>query len=193
MVIAYVGSGGKTTQIMRRARECVQRGMKVLVTTSTRMYAEPDALLTDDVQIIIRRMEETGWAMAGSDHGEKMGPLTMETYLAACAHADVVLVEADGSKHMPLKFPAEYEPVICGLHGLGKPAKEVCHRLERVKACLGIGDETIIEERHIRKLLIDGYIHPLRARYPEKKITLLPVHDGSGFQMSVSRRIMEEL
>ncbi|AEJ18751.1 Conserved hypothetical protein CHP03172 [Gracilinema caldarium DSM 7334] len=49
-------------------------------------------------------------------------------------HWDVVLVEADGSKHLPVKAPAEHEPVIppitnvvlgcIGLDCLGKPLEE---------------------------------------------------------------------
>ena len=203
MIVAYVGSGGKTTLIMRRARECVRQGLKVLVTTSTRMYIEPEALLTDDPQPIISRMQKAGLVIAGLQYGEKMGPLPMETYLAVCAKADVVLVEADGSKRMPFKFPADHEPVIydntdeivvvCGLHGLGQPAKEVCHRLSLVKNCLGIDDDTIIDAGHVQKLVIEGYVCPLRARYPGKKLTVAPVCDDTPEQKAAALKIIEEL
>lgn len=181
MVIAYVGSGGKTTLLKQHAQEYRKQGLKVFATTSTRMFRE-DALVCDDAQAIIEGMQRTGYVFAGSDCGEKIGPLSPSVYREVCSHADVVLVEADGSKHMPIKFPAEHEPVIwdnvekiivvCGMHALGKPAREVCHRLELVKQCLGIEDETIITAEHILQLLLQGYILPLGKRYPEKEINV---------------------
>jgi len=192
MVIAYVGSGGKTTLLKKRARVCREAGMKVFVTTSTHMYIEDDTLLTDDAEIIIRCLAETGYAMAGVRHGEKIGPLPDAVYRRVCEAADVVLVEADGSRQLPIKFPAEGEPVIynnvdeivvvCGLHALGRKAREVCHRLELVKECLGISDETLITADHIRRLVLEGYVRPLREKYPEKKIIVQPNCDGSAGQ-----------
>ena len=199
MVIAFVGSGGKTTLIHRMAEDMRRSGQKVLVTTSTRMYIEEDTILSADAAQIMCELNEKGYAMAGVPHGEKIGPLPEEVYLEVCGYADAVLVEADGSKGLPLKFPAEHEPVIyentdeiivvCGLKSVGKPAKEVCHRLEEVKKCLGIGGDTLIEEEHVMRLLEKGYLEPLRKRFPGKKISVHPVHDGS--REDLARRIME--
>ena len=45
--------------------------------------------------------------MAGIREGEeKIRALPREVYEAVCAHADAVLVEADGSRGLPLKFPS---------------------------------------------------------------------------------------
>ena len=201
MVIAYVGSGGKTTLIHRRADELRCQGKRVLITTSTRMFIEKDTLLTDDAWTIIDRLNQTGYAMAGVPFGEKIGPLSEGTYLAACGHADVVLVEADGSKHMPLKFPAAHEPVIpanageiivvCGLQALGKPAREVCHRLELVKACLGICDDTLMTADHIIRLLQEGYFKPLKRKHPGVRIHVHPVHDGTPEMTAAAGKIKE--
>ena len=146
MIIAVVGSGGKTTLIKKLAEQYRAEGKSVLVTTTTHMFIEEDTLLTDDADNILRALEESGYAMAGIPAGIKFRALSPETFRAVCAQADVVLVEADGSKHMPLKFPNATEPVIpentdeiivvCGLNALGQKAKEVCHRLELVKNCL---------------------------------------------------------
>ena len=186
MVISYVGSGGKTTLIHRHAQELRRQGKRVLVTTSTHMFIEKDTLLTGDPQTIIDRISQTGYAMAGIPHGEKIGPLPDAVYLAVCDHADAVLVEADGSRRMPLKFPAAHEPVIyentdeiivvCGLCGLGKPLAEVCQRPELVKKCLGVGDDAVIEEEHVIHLLQEGYLKPLRKKHPQMRINVHPVH-----------------
>jgi len=42
------------------------------------------------------------WAMAGIPEGEKIKALSKKTYEEVCSFADVVLVEADGSKRLPL-------------------------------------------------------------------------------------------
>ena len=93
-------------------------------------------------------------------------------------------MEADGSKHMPLKFPNATEPVIppgveeiiivWGPQGLGKPAREVCHRLELVLECLGIDGDTPITRDHVEILLERGYLTPLRQRHPHAKIVVYP-------------------
>ena len=65
--------------------------------------------------------------------------------------ADYVLVEADGSKRLPLKAHASHEPVIpansrktvcvIGASGLGNPIREVVHRPELFCAVTGISPE----------------------------------------------------
>ena len=184
MIIAVVGSGGKTTLIKNLAKKYRAEGKTVLVTTTTHMFIEEDTLLTDDAGTIIRALREKGCAMAGIPDGIKFRALSPETFRTVCAQADVVLVEADGSKHMPLKFPNATEPVIpentdeiivvWGPHGLGKPAREVCHRLELVLDCLGIDGDKIITRDHVARLLEEGYLTPLRQRFPEAKIVVYP-------------------
>ena len=184
MIIAVVGSGGKTTLIKNLAKKYRAEGKCVLVTTTTHMFIEEDTLLTDDADTIIRALRENRYAMAGIPAGIKFRALSPETFQAVSAQADVVLVEADGSKHMPLKFPNATEPVIpehtdeiivvWGPHGLGKPAREVCHRLELVLDCLGIDGDTPITRDHVAVLLEKGYLTPLRQRFPEAKIVVYP-------------------
>ena len=184
MIVAVVGSGGKTTLIKKLAEQYRAEGKSVLVTTTTHMFIEADTLLTDDADTILRTLKETGYAMAGLPVGEKISALSPETFRTVSNHADVVLVEADGSKHMPLKFPNATEPVIppkteeiivvWGPHGLGKPAREVCHRLELVMACLGINEDTPITREHVSQLLEKGYLKPLRQQYPDAKILVYP-------------------
>ncbi len=196
MIICVVGSGGKTTLIKKLAEQYQKAGKTVFVTTSTHMFIEPDTLLTDDRDAIIRRLKETGYAMAGIPEGQKIKTLPQETYEAVCAAADVVLVEADGSKGVPLKYPNGTEPVIpdnadeilvvCGLNAIGQQAKDVCHRLELVKDCLGIQDDTEMTAAHVQKLVETGYCKPLREKYPNKQIRVVPRHDGSLYQRALA-------
>ncbi len=133
----------------------------------------------------------------------KMKSLPITTYYKVCEHADVVLIEADGSKHKPIKFPNEHEPVIydnvdeilvvCGLHALGQPVKMAAHRLDLVKQCLGIGDDVRIEATHIQKLVMKGYVEPMREKYPNKTIKIEANHDGSLYQRALASLLASEL
>ena len=202
MIISVVGSGGKTTLIKQLSSRYRSEGKTVLVTTTTHMFIEEDTLLTDAAEKIIGVLQETGYAMAGIPEGEKIKALSRETFDTVCACADVVLVEADGSKRLPLKYPNASEPVIpentdeilvvCGLNAIGQKAKDVCHRLELVKACLGIEEDTVISAEHVQKLVTEGYLKPLRQKYPDKTILLVPRQDGSPYQKAVASRLQQE-
>ena len=202
MIIAVVGSGGKTTLIKNMAAQYRAQGKTVLITPSTHMFVEEDTLLTDDAAAIIHALEETGFVMAGIPDGVKLKALSKETFEAVCPCADVVLVEADGSRMLPLKYPNATEPVIpentddiyvvCGLNAIGQKAKDVCHRLELVKDCLVIDDEEIITPTHIQKLVTEGYLKPLREKYSNKKITLVPRHDGTLYQRVIAALLRQE-
>ena len=202
MTIAVVGSGGKTTLIKKMAAQYRAQGKTVLITPSTHMFVEEDTLLTDDASAIIHALQETGFVMAGIPDGVKLKALSEETFEAVRTHADVVLVEADGSRMLPVKYPNATEPVIpentdeiyvvCGLNAIGQKARDVCHRLELVKNCLGIEDDTIITPVHIQKLVTEGYLNPLRANYPNTKITVAPRHDGTLYQRAIASLLEQE-
>ena len=178
-VIAIVGAGGKTSRIKNLTREYVQQGKSVLVTTTTHM---------EDIR---QQLEKQHVCICGSPVKEgKIASLPEEIYKQACELADIVLVEADGSKHMPVKFPAAHEPVIpenvneiqvvMGLHAIGHPFCEVSHRLELVKQCLDVSDTDLVTELHLGKLYLEGYQKPLQEKYPNAKIGFFPA-DHSHF------------
>ena len=202
MIIAIVGSGGKTTLLKKLAEAYRCQGKRVFVTTTTHMFLEEGMVLSDDPAVILSALAETSCVVAGIPMGNKIGALTEKTFEAVCRGADVVLVEADGSRQMPLKFPNATEPVIpkhtdqilvvCGLNALGQSAKDVCHRLELVKTCLDIEEDTLIEPAHIQKLVTEGYLKPLRQAYPNAKISVSPRHDGSPYQQAVACLLQNE-
>ena len=202
MIIAVVGSGGKTSLIRELAKTYRSQGKSVFVTTTTHMFMEDHTLCTDDAAQIIVQLKERGLVMAGLADGVKIRSLSKATYDAVCKAADIVLVEADGSKHLPFKYPNDTEPVIpdnadeilivCGLHSIGQKAKDCCHRLELVKACLGIGDDTAIMPVHVQKLITEGYLNPLREMYPHKKISVIARHDGSLYQRTLAAMLQQE-
>ena len=202
MIRAIVGAGGKTSLIKKLASEYREQGRSVFVTTSTHMFVENDTLVTEDANAILQELEAKGYVMAGSSCGEKIRALPIEVYEEVCKYADEVLVEADGSKHMPLKFPNEKEPVIydnveeiivvCGLHGLGKTAKEAVHRIELASKQTGILPEDVIRSTHIQELLRKGYLEPLKEKYQNKTVKIEPNAGEGMYKRALARLIKEE-
>lgn len=185
MIICFVGSGGKTTSMRQYALEFLRQGKTVALLTSTHMAIESYSVLTNDFCDIKKCVDLNHIVHAGVKVNDiKMTSVSKDVYDKICDYCDVVLIEADGSRRLPLKYPADYEPVIVdnvdeivivsGLWGIGHSAKEVCHRLHLVKEVLNIDDEAIISQANVNKLVQKGYIEPLMNRYPFAKITYYP-------------------
>ena len=78
--------------------------------------------------------------------------------------ADVILCEADGSRHHPCKVPAEHEPVlwpdsdivlaVAGMDALGRPLAQACQRPQLAAELLGCGAEKILDEQMLAALLL---------------------------------------
>lgn len=132
-VTAIIGSGGKTTLLYTLAGELARKG-SVIVTTSTHIW-KPEHL-----PWIAETGKVGGLVCLGTpcENGKLTAPAQSFSQLAELA--DFVLVEADGSKGLPLKAHAPHEPVIpenagqvicvVGASGLGRSIKEVVHRPE---------------------------------------------------------------
>ena len=185
MIVAVVGSGGKTTYIREQAARYLAQGKKVLVTTTTHMYAEEDTLFTNDAVEICACLQTKGYCMAGQpaeDGSAKIRGLSPDVLARAVQCADVVLVEADGSKRKPVKFPAEHEPVIpdgtdmiviiMGFFAAGRTIAEACHRQELVCRCLDASPTHRLTEADLQKLVEEGYRKPLARMFPQAEIIL---------------------
>ena len=139
-VSAFVGGGGKTTLIMELAEELSSK-YKVLVTASAKMRKPKcKTLIAPSAREVLSAFEKTNLLALGSQEAEdKLGRLA-ELEPIYPVLADCVLTEADGAHNLPLKAPAEHEPVIpreaalvvavLGLDGIGKPISQACHRPE---------------------------------------------------------------
>ena len=159
-ITAIIGSGGKSTLLKTLGLELMRAGGRVLLCTTTHMFPVAGVPWNGSS----RRLDAVPWepgtlhvpgctceACAGLVRGSicQAGVLDPETgKLSAPAEPrnelaqrfDYVLAEADGSKRLPLKAHAAWEPVIpaatanvvwvVGASGLGKPVAEVAHRPE---------------------------------------------------------------
>ncbi len=141
MIISVIGSGGKTSYIHELKDKYVSLNKSVLMCTTTHMLIEEGTLVDPSYDEIMHRIEMYGYCHAGNHCDEfKIGTLDEDLLNRLKQVVDVILIEADGSKHLPLKYPNMNEPVldsdtdevvlISNLNGLNQPVKDVVHRYE---------------------------------------------------------------
>mgnify|MGYP000264302962 FL=1 len=144
MIISVIGSGGKTTKIKQLKDQYLKEGKTVLMTTSTHMKIEENTLVDPSYEEIINEIKKHGYVHAGSKaKNQKIKALDDEVLERLKKEIDVILIEADGSHGLPLKYPRNNEPVvdkdsneiilITSLKGLGKPVQDVVHGYQEMK------------------------------------------------------------
>lgn len=138
-VTAIVGGGGKTTLMRALAGELCAHGRVILTTTTHIFPSTTYPVLTDASREEIQKAL-SAYPVVCLGTPDANGKLTAPSLPISVLStlADYVLVEADGSKGLPLKAHASHEPVIppeagqvilvLGADGFGKPIREVCHR-----------------------------------------------------------------
>lgn len=190
--VTLVGAGGKTTLAHTLATEAAASGARVLLTTTTRMAIEPG--LVDNPAAALRALATPGRVVvAGARVSEaKFGPFADADLDRLCAAADVVVVEGDGSRRLPFKVPAAYEPVVpawtglllvvAGLTALGRPLGEVCCRAETAAALLGDPDAAArpLDPASAAALLRAGYLdNPRLAAWAGRRVVVLNQADDA--------------
>ena len=161
MIISVVGSGGKTTKIKELAKKYVSENKTVLITTSTHMFIEEKTLVDPTYEQIMDKIKLCGYAHAGNRASEnKITGLDVNLLEKLKQTVDVILIEADGSKHLPLKYPRDHEPCVdkasdqvilmTSLKGLNQPVKEVVHGYE---ACDQLDKDSKVTPEIIQYLL----------------------------------------
>lgn len=146
-VTALMGSGGKTSLMYHLAGE-LSKKHKVLLTTTTHIRVPDHIPLATTREELEALFAQRNVVCAGTLSEE--GKLTAPTFEGWESAADYVLVEADGSRNLPLKAHADHEPVIpegcenticvVGASGFNQPIRAVCHRPERYAALLSCSD-----------------------------------------------------
>jgi molybdenum cofactor cytidylyltransferase len=173
--VALVGGGGKTTALFTLAREYAS---PVIVAVTAHMAIEQTALadqhfLVEDVAALDLPLATGVTLFTGpSNHDGKTTGLStaaMRRVLdLANQHHAPLFIEADGSKCLPLKAPAEYEPPIpdfvdiviyvVGLSGLGQSLDvEHVHRPDRFARLSGLSSGDAITPDAIAKVLRDPH------------------------------------
>lgn len=164
MIISIIGSGGKTTRMKELLSQYRDEGKTVLMTTTTHMLIEEDTLVDPTYEDIKDSLDKKGYAFAGRRFNEhKIMSLDQDLFDLLKKEVDVVLIEADGSRGLPLKVLADYEPVvepdsdkiilISSMKGIGHKVKEVVHRYELMHL-----DANRIVDAALMQLLVRNYL-----------------------------------
>ncbi len=172
--IAIVGAGGKTS-LMFSLAACASR--PVCLTTTTKIAREEgsraanhilfvdfslssiDQLRLEKLTLVTNGLNPSGDKWLGLSYPE------ISQLFQNCQQGDTLLIiEADGARRLPLKAPAEYEPVIpdwvslvivvVGLSAIGKTLdEEHVFRPERFSEVSGLALGELVRLEHILKML----------------------------------------
>ena len=164
--ICLVGGGGKTTVMYELAAAWAACGRKILVLTSTHILQPADGSFTADAAAVQNLWQQGRYAVIGTPElatGKLTAP-PQDLYEALQPQADVILCEADGSRHHPCKAPAEHEPVllpdsdivlaVAGVDALGCSLVQACQRPQLAAELLDCSLDSVIDEQMLTALLL---------------------------------------
>lgn len=164
--ICLVGGGGKTTVMYELAAAWAACGRKVLVLTSTHILYPADGSFAADMPAVQNLWQQGRYAVIGTPE-PATGKLTAPPqglYNELQPQADVILCEADGSRHHPCKVPAAHEPVllpdsdivlaVAGMDALGYSLAQACQRPQLAAALLGCSLDSVIDAQMLTALLL---------------------------------------
>jgi probable selenium-dependent hydroxylase accessory protein YqeC len=178
-VAAFVGAGGKSSAILMIAEELMEAGKTVLAVPTTKMFINEaekiGPLVTSEDAGELRAKAEEAFSGGASGIVVGSGPLSKNrlggvdpaVVSSLTSIAEVVLVEADGSRRRPIKGTAEYEPplpeaatlvvAVGNIGAFGMPvAEEHVHRPEVFSELTGIGSGQSITARAFALALAQG-------------------------------------
>jgi len=180
-VVSIIGGGGKTTLLFLLGRSLAESGASVLLTTTTHLgFPPPDGVsflspVSFDALSAVAQKGKAILAAYPAEGGKLQGIST--AWLPACTGVfDYILIEADGSRNLPLKWHHGHEPCVppetellvqlSGLSALGRPASEVLHR----QTSSFLAAEHLITEEDIAALQRRAFAH---TGFAGRKISLL--------------------
>ena len=164
--ICLVGGGGKTTVMYELATAWADCGRKVLVLTSTHILRPADGSFAADAAAVHNLWQQRRYAVIGTPElaTSKLTAPPQDLYEALQLQADVILCEADGSRHHPCKVPAEYEPVllpdcdmvlaVAGMDALGNSLQQACQRPQLAAELLNCSLDSVIDAQMLAALLL---------------------------------------
>ena len=157
-ITALIGGGGKTSSMYALAEELRKKG-SVIVCTSTHILLPPQYPFLPRLSSLLSFGDVVS---TGTVDGQKLSAPT-QPFRELSGYADYVLVEADGSRQLPLKAHAPYEPVIpdeaktvlvvIGIDGLGKPIRDAAHRPELYSGIVHASPDDAVTDEMIRTVV----------------------------------------
>ncbi len=147
-IVSVVGAGGKSSLIDCLASFVQKQGRCVLVSTTTHIFQPPARQYAKRQSDLERIWKEGRYAVIGAPAPRgRLGMPETDWFWKAASMADLVFLEADGSRQLPAKVPAAHEPVLLpqsdlligvqGLRAAGGQIQDVCLRAETACELLG--------------------------------------------------------
>ena len=170
-VVSLVGAGGKTSTLYWLAKLLSEQGRRVLIMTSTQMFMPsgiPGLICRDPLRLPDMVFQQPQLALFNrwQPLSGKVGGFGVQTLdaLSARSTVDIMLVEADGSRGLPIKAPALHEPCIpsssrcviavSGGTVWGQPLGPECvHRWDAFSAITGASMGDTLSQVHLQALL----------------------------------------
>jgi probable selenium-dependent hydroxylase accessory protein YqeC len=169
-VVSIVGAGGKTSLLYLLAEEARGAGMKVLVTTSTRIFIpRPDQYTAIDLSgdgFSPPQMTGAGIYVAGVPDAKPriMRGIAGDQVVACKEHFNLIIIEADGSARKPLKGWKDTEPVIhpqtsktigvLDIQTIGQAiTSELIHSLDIFLELVGVDGEEKVSLKHLAAIV----------------------------------------
>ena len=175
-ITSVVGGGGKSTLIHFLADELIERGTVIITTTTHIMKSDVfHNFVTkegvDNLSLIGEQISLHQCLCIGSEcEGDKLSAPCVDftDLLKIC---DYVLVEADGSKHLPLKAHDAHEPVVpqdsnatvlvVGVDAVGEKLSSVTHRPHIASKILACRDSDVVTPDMVAQLINYENLHDM--------------------------------
>jgi probable selenium-dependent hydroxylase accessory protein YqeC len=171
-IVSICGGGGKTILMHLLAHEAMHAGVTVVMMTTSHI-SRPEGNSVEAVESLSPSACRAVWRqgkIVAAGHflaaEQRYGPPTEPEIRWLLENAGAVYIEADGSKRLPLKYPAPWEPVlrpetgltvaVAGLSALGRPVEKVFHRADLARKALGFSDD-VVSEPLMARVLWAGY------------------------------------
>ena len=177
-VIIVCGAGGKTSYINNISKK--YKNKKVIITTTTKIFKTENYISHIDEETFKNNNIITLGKEFDKDKLIYAGNKELKN---ALRYADIIFIEADGSKYHTLKIPNNKEPVIpdfiinyiseiivvMGVHAIGRKLSEVCYRYNLAKD-LEYNKEVDLD--CIKYIAEKYYIKKLKDKYKNTNIKL---------------------
>jgi molybdenum cofactor cytidylyltransferase len=179
---------------------------RVVMTTTTRIFAAQMSRAAE----VCTLAEENWWErlyafdssllVVGGVEGDRATgvPPELPAEMLACSGVDWVVIEADGSRMLPVKAPAAHEPVVpnetsllvvvVGVDALSGPIREVSHRPERVSTITGLTPEETLTPEALATLLTSSQ-GGLKDAPQAARVAVLINKVESASQLEAARRV----
>jgi len=163
MVIAITGGGGKTTTLVELGKFYRAKNKKVLLTTTTKIQApryfnfEVDHVFQNEETFFFHTPKEGESVVFVDKHimnAKKAVSPRLELFPHIINKYDVIIIEADGARHLPCKIHTERDPVMVeGITSVIAMAGLSSYNDMAANVCMGENSTEKVDLNYYQKLI----------------------------------------